>query len=79
MIATYNRCADLKECLTSIFALNTPPYEVIVVDSDSKDGTAMMQDLFPLQFISISERNRERALQEERLEAIYGLEWRRGQ
>ena len=61
MIATYNRCADLKECLTSIFALNTPPYEVIVVDSDSKDGTAMMQDLFPLQFISISERNRERA------------------
>jgi GT2 family glycosyltransferase len=49
IIATYNACRLLADCLTSI-AENPPgePYEVIVVDDASADGTsAMVRDCFP--------------------------------
>lgn len=61
VIATYNRCADLAECLDSISCLKTKPHEVIVVDSNSTDDTKKLKDRFPTRFVSISERNRQRA------------------
>jgi glycosyltransferase involved in cell wall biosynthesis len=41
VIATYNRAADLRKTLGSLSALHTShPWEVIVVDNNSNDGTA---------------------------------------
>jgi len=61
VIATYNRRVDLEECLASIFSLKNGPHEVIVVDSGSTDGTRELQKRFPMQYVSVRERNRERA------------------
>ena len=61
VIATYNRCKDLSECLHSLFNLRVKPYEVIVIDSDSVDYTEKLKDHFPIRFVSIHERNRQRA------------------
>jgi GT2 family glycosyltransferase len=49
IIATYNACDLLVDCLESIY-LNPPsePYEIIVVDDASRDGTSeMIQARFP--------------------------------
>jgi hypothetical protein len=35
---------------------------VIIVDSDSQDGTEKLEHLFPIRYISIKERNRQQAL-----------------
>jgi glycogen(starch) synthase len=61
VIATYKRVDDLKECLNSIFGLSTPPYEIIVVDSNSRDGTEELGNLFAIKYASIRDRNRQRA------------------
>jgi GT2 family glycosyltransferase len=62
VIPTYNRHEDLQKCLNSLFNLKVKPHEVIVVDSDSADGTEKLRDHFPIRFVSIHERNRQRAL-----------------
>ena len=62
VIPTYKRQADLHECLRSVFDLQFPPDEVIVVDSNSMDGTEELKNSFPIKFVSIKERSRERAL-----------------
>jgi glycogen(starch) synthase len=62
VIPTYKRQADLYECLRSVFDLKFHPYEVIVVDSNSMDGTEELKNSFPIRFVSIKERARERAL-----------------
>ena len=62
VIPTYNRYKDLCECLHSIFGLKVKPYEVIVVDSNSMDETGKLKDCFPIKFVSINERSRQRAL-----------------
>jgi hypothetical protein len=41
--------------------MRSKPHEVIVVDSNSENGTARLKDLFPIVFLSIPERNREYA------------------
>lgn len=56
IIITYNRRKDLEECLNSLFNMSVEPYEVIVVDSSSTDGTEKAKDLYPINFISIEER-----------------------
>lgn len=61
VIATYNRCEDLRECLSSIFDLKDGLLEVIVVDSKSTDGTRQLKDRFPIEFVSINRRNRQSA------------------
>lgn len=61
VIATYNRFKDLTDCLRSLFDEEIKPYEVIVVDSNSTDGTENLKNLFPIKFLSIKERNRQRA------------------
>ncbi|MEM2117424.1 MAG: glycosyltransferase [Candidatus Bathyarchaeia archaeon] len=60
-MVTYNRCSDLQECLTSLFNLKDELHEVIVVDSNSTDGTKKLSDRFPIRYISIRERNRQHA------------------
>jgi GT2 family glycosyltransferase len=57
VIVTYNRCRDLEECLNSLFRLNEPPGEVIVVDSNSTDGTDKLVKNYSLKFININERS----------------------
>ena len=42
IIPTYNRCADLDRCLSSIKASTYHNYEIIVVDNASTDGTKAM-------------------------------------
>ncbi|MEM2971630.1 MAG: glycosyltransferase family 2 protein [Candidatus Bathyarchaeia archaeon] len=61
IIATYNRFNDLKECLSSVFRLKTKPHEVIIVDSNSTDGTRTLKDYFPAKFVFTSKRNRQYA------------------
>ena len=57
VIVTYNRCKDLAECLNSLLSLNEPPNEIIVVDSNSTDGTRELAKNYPLKFISINEKS----------------------
>lgn len=61
VIVTYNRYKDLKECLDSLFNIADKPYETIVVDSCSTDGTEKVKDHYPIKFISIQEKNRQKA------------------
>ena len=56
VIPTYKRQADLRECLRSVFDLESLPYEVIVVDSNSRDGTEELKNSFPIKFISTEEK-----------------------
>lgn len=57
IIVTYNRCKDLTECLNSLRSLYEPPSEIIVVDSNSTDGTRELVKNYPLKFININERS----------------------
>jgi GT2 family glycosyltransferase len=57
VIVTYNRCNDLRESLDSLFSMNEPPSEVIVVDSNSTDDTHELVKNYPLKFININERS----------------------
>jgi glycogen synthase len=61
VIATYNRYADLQECLQSLFDLRPPPYEVIVVDSCSQDETEKLKYSFPIKLVTLTDKNRQRA------------------
>ena len=48
IIVTYNASADLAACLTSIEAsAATTPYEIVVVDNASADGSAAAARLWP--------------------------------
>lgn len=40
VVLTYNGLADTRRCLESVEAHSSEPYELIVVDNDSTDGTA---------------------------------------
>lgn len=40
IIPTYNKLSYLKECIESIVAHTGTPYEIVIVDSGSTDGTA---------------------------------------
>ena len=57
VIVTYNRCKDLEECLNSVLNLNEPPNEIIVVDSNSNDGTHELVKRYPVNFVNIKERS----------------------
>ena len=59
MIATYNRCSDLKKCIDSLSNLTVKPYEIIVADSNSTDGTGRLKDAYPIRYISIGHKNRQ--------------------
>ncbi len=57
VIVTYNRCSYLEKCLKSIFHMEEKPYEVIIVDSCSTDGTDELSKTYPVTFICIKERS----------------------
>lgn len=51
IIPTHNREEDLKKCLNSIEKQTVLPYEVIVIDDNSKDETKKVVDSFKLKNI----------------------------
>jgi len=57
IIVTYNRCKDLEECLDSLLKFKETPNEIIVVDSNSTDGTRDLVGKYPLEYINIDERS----------------------
>ncbi len=57
VIVTYNRRNDLEECLNSLLNLSEPPSEIIVVDSNSNDGTHELVKRYPVEFVNIMERS----------------------
>lgn len=57
IVVTYNRCKDLKESLDALLSLDDPPGEVIVVDSNSTDGTCEIVAEYPVKFINLNERS----------------------
>jgi len=61
VIATYNRYKDLVECLISLFKMDYQPFEIIIVDSRSTDETETVEKNYPVRYISIKEKNRQRA------------------
>lgn len=46
VVACYNGARTLKNCLDSLFQLNYPNYEVILVDDGSTDGTPQIARLY---------------------------------
>ena len=61
VIATFNRRAVLEECIKSLLQNTERSFEIIVVDSTSTDGTPKLKDIYPIRYISIPERNRQKA------------------
>ena len=66
VIATYNRCDDLRDTLTSLAALRPDgPWELIVVDNNSTDGTRAVveaaQPSFPAPLHYVVEREQGRS------------------
>jgi len=66
VIATYNRCDDLRDTLTSLAALRPDgPWELIVVDNNSTDGTRAVveaaQPSFPVPLHYVFEREQGRS------------------
>ncbi|MDK9698963.1 MAG: glycosyltransferase [bacterium] len=53
VIATYNRADLVKQCLDRLFALapDEPPFELIVVDNASTDGTVELLETYPQPFV----------------------------
>ena len=44
VLPVYNRAAYVGEAIESVLAQSLPPYEIIVVDDGSTDGTAAILD-----------------------------------
>ena len=61
IIVTYNRCNDLRDSLDALCSMNVAPLEIIVVDSNSSDGTRELVKNYPVKFITIKERSMVRA------------------
>ncbi len=61
IIATYNRYKDLLECLASLLKMDYQPFEIIIVDSCSTDETETVGNQYPVSYVSIKEKNRQRA------------------
>lgn len=57
IIVTYNRCNDLRDSLRAICSMDLAPNEIIVVDSNSADGTHELVKSYPVKFINIKERS----------------------
>jgi hypothetical protein len=53
VIATYNRKAQLKRTLDTIFRQEYPALEVIVVDDGSTDGTEELEHRYPIRYIRL--------------------------
>lgn len=53
IIPTYNGLSYLADCIASIRAYTTPPYEIVVVDNGSTDGTTDFCRRESLRFVSL--------------------------
>jgi len=48
LVVTWNRCEDLQRCLESALKQTYVPYEIVVVDNASSDGTVdMLREKYP--------------------------------
>jgi GT2 family glycosyltransferase len=61
VIVTYNRCRELEDCLNSLLSMNERPNEIIVVDSNSTDGTKEIVKNYDVKFVCINEKSRIKA------------------
>ena len=59
IIVNWNEMEQLRQCLTSLFQYSPPfPYQVIVVDNASEDGSvAMVRNEFPQVRLVVNEAN----------------------
>jgi len=57
VIPVYNECERLDACLRSIAAQSRAPFEVIVVDNNSTDGSAAIARSYP--FVKLLQENRQ--------------------
>ena len=48
VIPVKNMAGKIEQCLKAVFAQSLPPYEVVVVDGRSTDGTAERAQNFPV-------------------------------
>jgi glycosyltransferase involved in cell wall biosynthesis len=59
VIPLYNKRSDVEGCLRSVFSQTEPPYEIIVVDDGSTDGSAdLVQSLYGDRITLIRQENR---------------------
>ena len=56
VVCSYNGSATIRECLTEIFKLDYPSFEVVVVNDGSKDRLAEYAAQFPVRLISTENR-----------------------
>jgi glycosyltransferase involved in cell wall biosynthesis len=57
IVPAYNEERHLEACLTSLFSQDFDlPYEVIVVDGPSEDGTAAVAGRFPVRLVRLEQR-----------------------
>ena len=56
VVCSYNGSATIRECLSEIFKLDYPSYEVIVVNDGSKDRLEEYASQFPVKLISTPNR-----------------------
>ena len=57
LVPTYNRVAYLPQCLDSIFKQTLPPFEVIVIDDGSTDGTSELLRSYGSRIIPLAKPN----------------------
>lgn len=55
IIPVYNSADTLEICLKSVFSSSVKPFEVIIVDDCSNDGSAEITKRFPVKLISLGE------------------------
>ena len=55
VILSYNRCDDLRRSLEHVYSMEYHPFEVIVADNASTDGTQeMIARIFPKAIFKLS-------------------------
>lgn len=81
IVLSYNRRDEMRECLHSVYAQNYRPFEVVVLDNGSADGSVrMLKEEFPsVKLIELAENvgssaGRDLALEEARGEFIIQID-----
>ena len=57
IVPTFNREKTIKRCLDSVVNQTMPPFEIIVVDDGSVDGTIKILDEYPCRYLRIIRQN----------------------
>ncbi len=57
IIRTYNEEKNIENCLNKVFSQNYRDFEVIIIDSESKDNTLRIASKFPIKIIKIKKKD----------------------